>query len=83
MLALRRCACALVLARKEVNMYSWEHLPPVALQPAGPLSTAIIARGITDFQATGRYLQALPYGRTADRADFRAVFREGKGKGAR
>jgi hypothetical protein len=60
-------------------VYSWDLLPAVSLQPAGPLSAEIIARGITDFQAAGRYLQALPYGRTADRADFRAVLREGKG----
>ena len=38
-----------------------------------------MARGITDFRSAGRYVQALPYGRTADRADFRAVLREGKG----
>jgi len=76
---LRRGAGALVPDRKETNRYSWDRLPPVAFQPAGPLSTAISARGITDFQAAGRYLHALPYGRTADRADFRAVLREGKG----
>jgi hypothetical protein len=60
-------------------MYSWEALPGIPLRTAGPLSAEIIACGITDFQTAGRYLQALPYGRTADRADFRAVLREGKG----
>jgi len=60
-------------------VYSWDLLPPVSLKPAGPLSAEIIARGITDFRAAGRYLQVLPYGRTADRGDFRAVLREGKG----
>jgi hypothetical protein len=45
----------------------------------GPLSADIVARGANDLRAAGRYLQALPYGRTADRADFRAVLREGKG----
>ena len=60
-------------------MDSWDLLPPVSLKPAGLLSAEIIACGITDFRAAGRYLQALPYGRTADRADFRAVLREGKG----
>jgi hypothetical protein len=43
------------------------------------VSAEVIARGISDFQMAGRYLQALPYGRTADRADFGAVLREGKG----
>ena len=60
-------------------MYSWDVLPHVSLKSAGPLSTEIIARDITNFRVAGRYLQALPYGRTADRADFRAVLREGKG----
>lgn len=60
-------------------MYSWDVLPHVFLKPAGPLSAEIIARGITDFRVAGRYLQALTYGRTVDRADFRAVLREGKG----
>jgi hypothetical protein len=60
-------------------VYSWDVLPPVSLQPAGPLSAESMARGSTDFRAAGRYVQALPYGRTADRADFRAVLRAGKG----
>ena len=60
-------------------MHSWNALPQVSLEPAGALSAEILARGVTDFQATGRYLQGLPYGRTADRADFRGVLREGKG----
>jgi hypothetical protein len=38
-----------------------------------------MARDITNFQAAGRYLQALPYGRTTDRADVGAVLREGRG----
>jgi hypothetical protein len=60
-------------------MDSWDVLPQVALQSVGPVSAQFIARGITDFRAAGRYLQGLPYGRTVDRADFRAVLREGKG----
>jgi hypothetical protein len=60
-------------------MYSWDVLPQVGLQAVGPLSAEIIARGIPGFRAAGCYLQGLPYGRTADRADFRAVLREGKG----
>jgi hypothetical protein len=60
-------------------MNSWDALPHVPLQAAGPVSTEFIAHGIIDFQAAGRFLQGLPYGRTKDRADFRAVLREGKG----
>jgi hypothetical protein len=67
------------LLQQEVHVYSWDFLPPVSLQSAGPLSAAIMARGSTDFRAAGRYVQGLPYGRTADRADFRAVLRAGKG----
>jgi hypothetical protein len=46
------------------------------------VSAEFIARGITDFQVAGHVLQKLPYGRTVDRADFLAVFREGKGTGS-
>jgi hypothetical protein len=60
-------------------MESWDVLPPAVLQPAGPVSLEVIARGVADFRAAGRYLGALPYGRTMDRADFRAVVREGRG----
>jgi hypothetical protein len=65
--------------REEMTVDSWDVLPHVPLQDVGPVSAAFIARGITDFQAAGRALQGLPYGRTVDRADFRAVLREGKG----
>jgi hypothetical protein len=60
-------------------MQSWNALPDFTLKPAGPLSAAIMARGVGDFRAAGRCLQKLPYGRTIDRADFSAVLREGKG----
>jgi hypothetical protein len=60
-------------------MRSWDALPNVPLNSAGPLTAEIMACGITDLRTAGRYLQALPYGRTANRADFRAVLREGKG----
>jgi hypothetical protein len=60
-------------------MRSWDALPNVPLRAAGPVSVEFIARGITNFQAAGRYLQALPYGRTANRADFSAVLYEGGG----
>jgi hypothetical protein len=51
-------------------MHSWDALPQASFKPAGPLTAEIMAHGITDLQAAERYLQALPYGRTADRADF-------------
>src|SRR5713101_3545541 len=60
-------------------MRSWDALPDVRLEPAGPLTAEITARGVTDFRAAARYLQSLPYGRTANRADFSAVLREGRG----
>lgn len=61
-------------------MRSWEALPNLPLRPAaGPLTAAVMARGLTDFRAAGHYVQRLPYGRTARRDDFEAVLREGKG----
>jgi hypothetical protein len=60
-------------------MRSWDALPKALLRPAGPLSAECIALGINDLQAVGRYLQALPYGRTANRSDYHAVLRQAKG----
>jgi len=60
-------------------MESWDALPEYVLKPTGPLTGEIVARGVADFRAAARYLQRLPYGRTSNRADFRAVLREGKG----
>ena len=60
-------------------MQSWPALPEVPLQPAAPIADEFIARGITDFRATGRYLHHLPYGRNSDRSDFRLVLPEGRG----
>ena len=60
-------------------MYSWDVLPRTPLEVVGPMSGEFTARGVEDFQSAGRYLQALPYGRTKDRADFRGVLREGRG----
>ncbi len=60
-------------------MRSWDALPNVPLKSVGPVTAAFMARGITDFQAAGRYLQALPYGRTANRAHFSAVLHESRG----
>lgn len=60
-------------------MRSWDALPDAPLKSARSVTAEFIARGITDFQGAGRYLHALPYGRTADRGDFRAVLHEGRG----
>ena len=60
-------------------MQSWPSLPDTPLRAGGPLSAEIRARGVTDFRSAGRYLQALPYGRTRDRADFQGVLTEGRG----
>jgi hypothetical protein len=67
------------LKKAEIEMRSWDALPHSPLKPMGPLSAEFIALGITDVQGAGRYLQTLPYGRTAERADFRAVLRQGRG----
>jgi hypothetical protein len=60
-------------------MHSWQALPDIALQPTGQISTSLLARGITNFRAAGRYLHQLPYGRNSDRSDFRLVLSEGRG----
>lgn len=60
-------------------MRSWDALPEATLKPAGPVTGDFVALGVGDFRAAGRSLQALPYGRTGDRADFRGVLREGRG----
>ncbi|HEY3065588.1 MAG TPA: hypothetical protein VGL09_07330 [Methylomirabilota bacterium] len=62
-----------------VEMRSWDALPAVFLSPLRPLAADFTARGVTNFRAAGHYLEKLPYGRTAERADFRAVLREGRG----
>ena len=60
-------------------MQSWQALPNVPLKPAGPSTADLLACGITDFRAVGRYLHHLPYGRNSDRSDFRLVLPEGRG----
>jgi hypothetical protein len=60
-------------------MQSWRTLPAVPLQPGGQTAADFVARSITDFRAAGRYLHHLPYGRNADRSDFRLVLPEGRG----
>ncbi|MBH8584709.1 transglutaminase domain-containing protein [Thermoactinomyces sp. CICC 10520] len=45
----------------------------------GEVSQAFQSLGVQTFQEAACYLQALPYGRNANRADARSVLREGKG----
>jgi len=58
---------------------SWEALPSVLLRPAGATSETFLVRSIRNFQAAARYLHYLPYGRNANRADFRLVLPEQRG----
>jgi len=60
-------------------MFSWHQLPPVPLKAEGPITAKFLTFGVADFRGAGRYLQALPYGRTANRADYHAVLHEMKG----
>lgn len=60
-------------------MQSWPALPDIPLQPGGQTAADFSARGISDFRAAGRYLHYLPYGRNANRSDFRLVLPEGRG----
>lgn len=64
---------------KKVRLLTWQALPDISLEPAGPLSVDFLARGVGDSRSAGRHLATLPYGRTASRSDFTAVLREGKG----
>jgi hypothetical protein len=60
-------------------MRSWDALPDHVLRPLGPVTEDFAALGVATIRSAGRYLQELPYGRTVDRADFRAVIAEGRG----
>lgn len=60
-------------------MHSWDALPQKSLIVTGSISAEMLAYGIHDFREAGRYLHALPYGRTTPREDFLAVLREGRG----
>jgi len=60
-------------------MHTWTALPAVALRRAGSVSDALAAVGIGDFRAAARWVHELPYGRNADRADYRLVLTERRG----
>ena len=60
-------------------MESWLSLPGAPLSAAGPDSEAFLRLGCDSYRSSARYLHELPYGRNADRADFRLVLSEGRG----
>lgn len=61
-------------------MQSWSALPDAPLAASGVDSAAIVrASGCTRYRAAARWLHELPYGRNADRGDYRLVLRERRG----
>src|SRR5215813_13450772 len=61
-------------------MRSWSELPKAVLDDkAGEVSAEFLIRVVADFQAAGRYLYQLPYGRNTNRADYRLVLVENRG----
>lgn len=58
---------------------SWPILPDAPLAAAGADSEALRRAGCTTYRAAARHLHGLPYGRNADRADYRLVLAEGRG----
>ena len=60
-------------------MESWLILPDAPLDAAGPDSEAFLRVGCGSYRSAARYLHELPYGRNADRSDFRLVLAERRG----
>jgi hypothetical protein len=60
-------------------MESWLILPEEPLNAAGPDSEAFLRMGCDSYRSAARYLHELPYGRNADREDFRLVLSEKRG----
>ena len=56
-----------------------ERLPNSALDGRARLGAAFVALGDRDYHAAARRVHRLPYGRNADRADYRLVLEEGRG----
>ena len=61
------------------GMRSWDALPNQRLSASGEMSSEFVALGIDDFQRAAHFVHQLPYGRNADRADFRLVLPEHRG----
>jgi hypothetical protein len=60
-------------------MKSLDDLPNFPLKPSGEITARFLELGVTDFHSAARYVHRLPYGRNADRANFRLVLQEGRG----
>ncbi len=60
-------------------MESSSILPELPLNAAGPDSEAFLRVGCGSFRSAAKYLHELPYGRNADRANFRLVLLEHRG----
>jgi hypothetical protein len=60
-------------------MRRWDALPAHRLTASGDTSAQFLALGIDDYQAAALFIHQLPYGRNADRADFRLVLPERRG----
>ena len=60
-------------------MRTWDALPAKQFDAAGEVSGEFRALGIDDYQAAARFIHQLPYGRNADRANFRLVLPERRG----
>jgi hypothetical protein len=56
-----------------MKMQSWPFLPDAPLRTLGADSRAFLRLGCGTFRSAARYLHELPYGRNADRSDFRLV----------
>lgn len=60
-------------------MQSWDALPQHRIGPSGEASAQFLALAIDDYRAAARLVNQLPYGRNADRANFRLVLAERRG----
>jgi hypothetical protein len=60
-------------------MRSWDALPEHRLTASGDASAEFLALGLADYRAAARFVHQLPYGRNADRANFRLVLPERRG----
>src|SRR5215468_7167422 len=59
--------------------FPWEALPDLPLAARGADSAAVMRAGCRTYREVAAYLHSLPYGRNADRADYRLVLTELRG----
>lgn len=60
-------------------MKAHDALPEVTLEDRGPRSRRFLRHGVDSLRSVGAMLNALPYGRNRNRADFDRVLTEGRG----